>query len=137
MIGWGLAIGLIFSLLGAGPLGAQEAVPEGAEAAARDASPSLGLSESPEGVPDASPKQHLIEQIEEAQQQLLRAREDLARLQRQQARTGQELEKQQKDKIITEDDLKQGKKLIDDKTREYTDKIDELIKQKADEIMLD
>ena len=48
-----------------------------------------------------------------------------------------QLDKQQKDKIITEDDLKQGKKLIDDKTREYTDKIDELIKQKADEIMLD
>lgn len=48
-----------------------------------------------------------------------------------------QLEKQQKDKIITEDDLENGKKQIDDKTKEYTDKIDELVKHKSDEIMLD
>lgn len=48
-----------------------------------------------------------------------------------------QFEAQQKDKIITEDDLNHGKKLIDDKTREYTDKVDELVRQKADEIMLD
>ena len=48
-----------------------------------------------------------------------------------------QLEKQQKDKAITEDDLSQGKKLLDDKTKEYSDKIDEIIKHKADEIMLD
>jgi len=48
-----------------------------------------------------------------------------------------QLEKQQKDKIITEDDLKHGKKLVDDKTREYTDKVDEVVRHKSDEIMLD
>jgi len=48
-----------------------------------------------------------------------------------------QLEKQQKDKIITEDDLQNGKKLVDDKTREYTNKVDKVVKKKADEIMLD
>jgi ribosome recycling factor len=47
------------------------------------------------------------------------------------------LEKQQKDKLITEDDLKNGKKQADDITKKYTDKVDELIKNKSDEIMLD
>jgi ribosome recycling factor len=48
-----------------------------------------------------------------------------------------QLEKQQKDKLITEDDLKNGKKQIDDITKEYTDKVDAVIKDKSDEIMLD
>ena len=48
-----------------------------------------------------------------------------------------QLEKQQKDKLITEDDLKIGKKQIDDITKEYTDKVDAVIKDKSDEIMLD
>lgn len=48
-----------------------------------------------------------------------------------------QLEKQQKDKLITEDDLKNGKKQADDITKEYTDKVDKLIKNKSDEIMLD
>lgn len=47
------------------------------------------------------------------------------------------LEKQEKDKAITEDDLKNGKKQIDDLTKEYTDKIDMVVKHKSDEIMLD
>ena len=47
------------------------------------------------------------------------------------------LEKQQKDKIITEDDLKNGKKQADDITKKYVDKVDGLIKNKSDEIMLD
>ena len=47
------------------------------------------------------------------------------------------LEKQQKDKLITEDDLDKGKKQVDDITKQYTDKVDELIKHKSDEIMLD
>lgn len=47
------------------------------------------------------------------------------------------IEKQQKDKIITEDDLEKGKKQIDDITRQYTEKVDEIIKHKSDEIMLD
>ncbi len=48
-----------------------------------------------------------------------------------------QLEKQQKDKAITEDDLQSGKRQIDDITKEHTDKIDEIIKHKSDEIMLD
>jgi len=47
------------------------------------------------------------------------------------------LEKQQKDKLITEDDLDKGKKQIDDITKQYIDRIDELIKNKSNEIMLD
>jgi ribosome recycling factor len=47
------------------------------------------------------------------------------------------LEKQQKDKIITEDDLQIGKKQIDDVTKEHSDKVDEMVKHKSDEIMLD
>ncbi len=47
------------------------------------------------------------------------------------------LEKQEKDKVITEDDLEKGKKQIDDITKQYTDNVDEMIKSKSDEIMLD
>jgi ribosome recycling factor len=47
------------------------------------------------------------------------------------------LEKEQKDKLITEDDLNGGKKQVDDITKKYTDEIDELVKSKSDEIMLD
>ncbi len=48
-----------------------------------------------------------------------------------------QLEKEQKDKLITEDDLEKGKKQIDDITKEYTDKVDSIIKGKSDEIMLE
>ena len=48
-----------------------------------------------------------------------------------------QLEKEQKGKLITEDDLQNGKKQIDDITREYTDKVDDTVKNKSDEIMLD
>jgi ribosome recycling factor len=47
------------------------------------------------------------------------------------------LEKEEKDKTITEDDLDSGKKQIDDMTKEFTEKADSLIKTKSDEIMLD
>jgi len=47
------------------------------------------------------------------------------------------LEKQQKDKLITEDDLEKGKKQVDDIIKKYADKVDELIKSKSAEIMLD
>ncbi len=47
------------------------------------------------------------------------------------------LEKQQKDKLITEDDLEKGKKQVDDITKECSDKVDEVVKHKSDEIMLD
>lgn len=48
-----------------------------------------------------------------------------------------QLEKQQKDKLITEDDLEKGKKQVDDTTKQYSDKVDEVVKSKSDEIMLD
>jgi len=48
-----------------------------------------------------------------------------------------QLEKQQKDKFITEDDLEKGKKQIDDITKEYTDGVDAVVKNKSDEIMLE
>jgi ribosome recycling factor len=47
------------------------------------------------------------------------------------------LETEQKDKLITEDDLEKGKKQIDEITKEYTDKVDQIIKAKSDEILLD
>jgi ribosome recycling factor len=46
------------------------------------------------------------------------------------------LEQRQKDKLITEDDLENGKKQIDDATRKYSDKVDEMIRHKSDEILL-
>jgi ribosome recycling factor len=48
-----------------------------------------------------------------------------------------QLEKEQKDKIVTEDDLEHGKKQVDDVTKAYTDEVDSVVKGKSDEIMLD
>jgi len=47
-----------------------------------------------------------------------------------------QLDDEQKNKLITEDDRDKGKKQIDDITKEFTDKVDKIIKVKADEIML-
>ncbi|MHC4691198.1 MAG: ribosome recycling factor [Planctomycetota bacterium] len=48
-----------------------------------------------------------------------------------------QLEKEQKNKIITEDELDKGKKQIDDITKECVDQVDVVVKKKSDEIMLD
>jgi len=48
-----------------------------------------------------------------------------------------QLEKQQKNKIITEDNLDNGKKQVDDVTKECVDNVDLVVKNKSDEIMLD
>jgi ribosome recycling factor len=48
-----------------------------------------------------------------------------------------QLEKAQKNKTITEDDLDKGKKQVDDITKECVDKVDLAVKKKSDEIMLD
>ena len=45
------------------------------------------------------------------------------------------LEQQQKDKTITEDDLANAKKQMDDVTKEITDKVDGLVSHKSTEIM--
>ncbi len=47
------------------------------------------------------------------------------------------LEKQEKDKQITEDDLDSAKKQIDDTTKEFSDKVDAIVSHKGDEIMKD
>jgi len=46
------------------------------------------------------------------------------------------LEKQEKEKLITEDDHERGKKQVDELTRKYTDNVDRLVKTKSDEILL-
>jgi ribosome recycling factor len=48
-----------------------------------------------------------------------------------------QLEKEQKDKLITEDDLANGKKQADEITKEYTDKVDAMVQAKSDEILLE
>jgi len=48
-----------------------------------------------------------------------------------------QLDDEQKGKLITEDDRDKGKKDIDTLTKDYTVKIDSVIKKKAEEIMLD
>jgi len=48
-----------------------------------------------------------------------------------------QLEKEQQNKIITEDELEKGKKQVDDITKECIDRINLVIKKKSDEIMLD
>jgi ribosome recycling factor len=45
------------------------------------------------------------------------------------------LEQQQKDKVITEDDLQGGKKQIDDITKDFSEKVDDLVGHKSGEIM--
>ena len=46
-----------------------------------------------------------------------------------------QLEKEEKDSKITEDDLKKGQKQLDDMTKQHTDKIDQVVRHKSDEIM--
>ena len=45
------------------------------------------------------------------------------------------LEKEEDSKLITEDDLENGKKKMDDLTKQYTNNIEQIIKSKSDEIM--
>ena len=48
-----------------------------------------------------------------------------------------QLEKEQKDKLITEDDLANGKKKADEITKESADKVDVMVHAKSEEIMLE
>lgn len=45
------------------------------------------------------------------------------------------LEKEEDSKLITEDDLENGKKKIDDLSKQYSNNIEQIIKSKSDEIM--
>ena len=47
------------------------------------------------------------------------------------------LEKEEKDKWITEDDVTLGKKKIEDATKSFVETADELVKHKSDEILLE
>ena len=46
------------------------------------------------------------------------------------------LEDEQKNKLITEDERDKGKKQIDDMTKQFTDKVDGIVKAKTGEIMM-
>ncbi len=48
-----------------------------------------------------------------------------------------QLEKEQQDKVITEDDRDKGKKRIDDLTKDFSKEVDSTIKAKSDEIMFE
>jgi len=48
-----------------------------------------------------------------------------------------QLEKLQKDKLITEDDTEKGKKQIDDTTKKHSEQVDKLIRDKSNEIILE
>jgi ribosome recycling factor len=48
-----------------------------------------------------------------------------------------QLEKEQKDKVITEDDLQNGKKQVDDITKNHNDEVDKIIQHKTQEILSD
>jgi len=76
-------------------------------------------------------RQHLVGQAKQLGEQ---AKVGIRNIRRE---ANKQLEKQQKDKVITEDDLQAGKKQIDDVTKKYIDKVDVIIKNKSNEIMLD
>lgn len=47
-----------------------------------------------------------------------------------------QLDKSEKEKLITEDNRDQGKKQVDELTKDFVDKADDIVKTKSDEIML-
>ena len=76
-------------------------------------------------------RKHLVQQAKQAGEQTKVTTRNIRR------DANKQLEKKQKDKLITEDDVEKGKKQIDDITKKYAEKVDELVKSKSDEIMLD
>jgi ribosome recycling factor len=46
-----------------------------------------------------------------------------------------QLEKEEKEKLITEDDSEKAQKQLDDMTKQHTDRVDQVVKHKSDEIM--
>lgn len=76
-------------------------------------------------------RKHLVQQVKQMGEQ---AKVSIRNIRRE---ANKQFEKEQKDKVITEDDLQNGKKQVDDVTKECTDKVDSIIKTKSDEIMLE
>jgi ribosome recycling factor len=76
-------------------------------------------------------RRHLVQQAKQAGEQTKISVRNIRR------DANKTLEKQEKDKQITEDDLDAAKKQVDDITKEFSDKIDALVAHKSDEIMKD
>ncbi|HNS21493.1 MAG TPA: ribosome recycling factor [Sedimentisphaerales bacterium] len=76
-------------------------------------------------------RKHLVQQAKQAGEQTKISLRNIRR------DANKSLEKQEKDKQITEDDLKTAQKQIDDITKEFSDKVDSLVTHKSDEIMKD
>ncbi|MEN6577560.1 MAG: ribosome recycling factor [Phycisphaerales bacterium] len=76
-------------------------------------------------------RRHLVQQAKQAGEQTKISIRNIRR------DANKSLEKQEKDKQITEDDLNTAKKQIDDITKEFSDKVDSLVTHKSDEIMKD
>ena len=76
-------------------------------------------------------RKHLVGQVKQAGEQTKVSIRNIRR------DTNRQLEKQQKDKLITEDQLQIGKRQIDDITKECTENVDLVVKNKSDEIMLE
>jgi ribosome recycling factor len=76
-------------------------------------------------------RRHLVQQAKQAGEQTKISIRNVRR------DTNKSLEKQEKDKQITEDDLNAAKKQIDDITKEFSDKVDSLVMHKSNEIMKD
>ena len=73
----------------------------------------------------------LVTQVKQAGEQ---ARVSIRNIRRD---ANKQLEKQEKDKLITEDQRDKGKKQVEDITKEYTEQINSIIENKTNEIMLD
>jgi ribosome recycling factor len=76
-------------------------------------------------------RRHLVQQAKQAGEQ---TKISIRNIRRDANKT---LEKQEKDKQITEDDLNGAKKQMDDITKEYSDKVDAMVSHKSDEILKD
>lgn len=76
-------------------------------------------------------RKQLVQQAKQAGEQ---AKVSLRNIRRD---ANKQLEKEQKDKLITEDEESNGKKQIDDLTKSCGDKVDHMVKAKSDEIMQD
>jgi len=74
-------------------------------------------------------RRHIVQQVKQLGEQ---AKISIRNIRRDEIKL---LEKEEDSKIITEDDLENGKKKIEDLTKQYTNNIDQIIKTKSDEIM--
>jgi len=74
-------------------------------------------------------RQQLAQQIKQMAEQ---ARVSIRNIRRE---SNKQIEQAQKDKVITEDDRDEAKKEMDETTKTYVEKVDELLKAKTEEVM--